>query len=170
MKKNSTKSPQNEQENELLVGAGNDILVVDDDKVVLDFIKMHLADEGYNIVLAEDGIKAIKCLRERFFNLVLVDKNLPDINGLDLLVTIKKEYPQTKVIIMTAYGSTDVQKEANLRGSLYYVEKPFEISDLCRIEEPVHMFPQSIDSGLPIMTEIASDPLKDSQTIMEAMR
>ena len=58
---------------------------------------------------------------------------MPDINGLDLLVKIKKEYPQTKVIIMTAYGSSDVQKEANRRGSLYYVEKPFEISDIRKI-------------------------------------
>jgi DNA-binding response OmpR family regulator len=58
---------------------------------------------------------------------------MPDINGLDLLVKIKKEYPQTKVIIMTAYGSSDVQKEANQRGSLYYVEKPFEISDIRKI-------------------------------------
>jgi DNA-binding NtrC family response regulator len=58
---------------------------------------------------------------------------MPDINGLDLLVKIKKEYPETKVIIMTAYGSSDVQKEANRRGSLYYVEKPFEISDIRKI-------------------------------------
>jgi CheY-like chemotaxis protein len=58
---------------------------------------------------------------------------MPDINGLDLLVKIRKEYPQTKVIIMTAYGSSDVHKEANRRGSLYYVEKPFEISDIRKI-------------------------------------
>jgi YesN/AraC family two-component response regulator len=58
---------------------------------------------------------------------------MPDINGLDLLVKIKKDYPDTKVIIMTAYGSSDVQKEANRRGSLYYVEKPFEISDIRKI-------------------------------------
>ena len=65
--------------------------------------------------------------------MVISDIRMPDINGLDLLVKIKKEYPQTKVIIMTAYGSSDVQKEANRRGSLYYVEKPFEISDIRKI-------------------------------------
>jgi CheY-like chemotaxis protein len=55
---------------------------------------------------------------------------MPDINGLDLLSWIREKYPSTKVIIMTAYGSPEVQKEATRRGSYYYIEKPFEISDL----------------------------------------
>jgi len=50
---------------------------------------------------------------------VITDLRMPDINGLDLLVKIKKEYPQTKVIVMTAYGSSDVEKEANRRGPFF---------------------------------------------------
>jgi len=126
MKKNSTKSSHDEQENELLVGAGNDVLVIDDDKVVLDFIKMHLADEGYNIVLAEDGIKAIKCLRERFFNLILVDKNLPDINGLALIKMCKEINSDTEAVMMTAHASLESAVEAIGLGAYDYIIKPFD--------------------------------------------
>jgi CheY-like chemotaxis protein len=72
-------------------------------------------------------------LKKGKIDLVISDIRMPDINGLDLLVRIKMEHPQTKVIIMTAYGSSDVQKEANRRGSLFYIEKPFEISDIRKI-------------------------------------
>jgi len=48
-------------------------------------------------------------------------------------VQIKRDYPETKVIIMTAYGSSDVQREASKRGSLYYIEKPFEINEIRKL-------------------------------------
>ena len=89
--------------------------------------------DNYEVLIANNGREALNFLEKNKIDLVISDIRMPDINGLDLLVRIKKEYPQTKVIIMTAYGSADVQKEANQRGSLYYVEKPFEISDLRKI-------------------------------------
>jgi CheY-like chemotaxis protein len=89
--------------------------------------------DKYEVMIANNGKEAINILKDHAIDLVISDIRMPDINGLDLLVKIKKDYPQTKVIIMTAYGSSDVQKEANRRGSLYYVEKPFEISDIRKI-------------------------------------
>src|SRR4030067_2856324 len=89
--------------------------------------------DNYEVMIANNGREALNLLKKNKIDLVISDIRMPDINGLHLLVTIKKEYPKTKVIIMTAYGSADVQKEANQRGSLYYVEKPFEISDLRKI-------------------------------------
>jgi CheY-like chemotaxis protein len=89
--------------------------------------------DKYEVIIANNGREALNLLKKNKIDLVISDIRMPDINGLDLLVKIKKEYPQTKVIIMTAYGSSDVQKEANRRGSLYYVEKPFEISDIRKI-------------------------------------
>jgi len=89
--------------------------------------------DKYEVIIANNGKEALTLLKSNKIDLVISDIRMPDINGLDLLVKIKKEYPDTKVIIMTAYGSSDVQKEANRRGSLYYVEKPFEISDIRKI-------------------------------------
>ncbi len=62
--------------------------------------------------------------------LVISDIRMPEISGLDLLLKIRELYPSTKVIIMTAYGSSEIQEEANRRGCFKYIEKPFEIGKL----------------------------------------
>src|SRR4030067_3603463 len=89
--------------------------------------------DNYEVMIANNGREAITLLKKNKIDLVISDIRMPDINGLDLLVRVKKDYPHTKVIIMPAYGSSDVQKEANRRGSLFYIEKPFEISDIRKI-------------------------------------
>jgi YesN/AraC family two-component response regulator len=111
------------------------VLIVDDEETLTWSMAKSLSKDKdkYEVLIANNGREAIHLLNENKIDLVISDIRMPDINGLDLLVNIKKEHPQTKVIIMTAYGSSDVQKEANRRGSLYYVEKPFEISDIRKI-------------------------------------
>jgi two-component system chemotaxis response regulator CheB len=111
------------------------VLIVDDEETLTWSMARSLSKDkdNYEVLIANNGGEALNFLEKNKIDLVISDIRMPDINGLDLLVKIKKEYPQTKVIIMTAYGSADVQKEANQRGSLYYVEKPFEISDLRKI-------------------------------------
>ena len=111
------------------------VLIVDDEETLTWSMARSLSKDkdNYEVLIANNGSEALNFLEKNKIDLVISDIRMPDINGLDLLVKIKKEYPQTKVIIMTAYGSADVQKEANQRGSLYYVEKPFEISDLRKI-------------------------------------
>ncbi len=111
------------------------VLIVDDEETLTWSMARSLSKDkdNYEVLIANNGNEALNFLEKNRIDLVISDIRMPDINGLDLLVRIKKEYPQTKVIIMTAYGSADVQKEANQRGSLYYVEKPFEISDLRKI-------------------------------------
>jgi DNA-binding response OmpR family regulator len=111
------------------------VLIVDDEETLTWSMARSLSKDkdNYEVLIANNGREALNFLEKNKIDLVISDIRMPDINGLDLLVRIKKEYPQTKVIIMTAYGSADVQREANQRGSLYYVEKPFEISDLRKI-------------------------------------
>jgi len=111
------------------------VLIVDDEETLTWSMAKSLSKDKdkYEVIIANNGKEALTLLKSNKIDLVISDIRMPDINGLDLLVKIKKEYPDTKVIIMTAYGSSDVQKEANRRGSLYYVEKPFEISDIRKI-------------------------------------
>jgi CheY-like chemotaxis protein len=111
------------------------VLIVDDEETLTWSMAKSLSKDKdkYEVIIANNGREALAQLEKNKIDLVITDIRMPDINGLDLMVKIKKEYPQTKVIIMTAYGSSDVQKEANQRGSLYYVEKPFEISDIRKI-------------------------------------
>ena len=111
------------------------VLIVDDEETLTWSMAKSLSKDKdkYEVMIANDGREALQLLKASRIDLVISDIRMPDINGLDLLVMIKKEYPETKVIIMTAYGSSDVQKEANQRGSLFYIEKPFEISDIRKI-------------------------------------
>ena len=111
------------------------VLIVDDEETLTWSMAKSLSRDvdKYQVVVANSGREALDTLKTSRIDLVISDIRMPDINGLDLLVRIKKEHPQTKVIIMTAYGSSDVQKEASRRGSLFYIEKPFEIADIRRI-------------------------------------
>ena len=111
------------------------VLIVDDEETLTWSMAKSLSKDKdkYEVIIANNGREALNYLQTNKIDLVITDIRMPDINGLDLLVKIKKEYPHTKVTIMTAYGSSDVQKEANQRGSLYYIEKPFEISDIRKI-------------------------------------
>jgi DNA-binding response OmpR family regulator len=111
------------------------VLIVDDEETLTWSMAKSLSKDRdkYEVIIANNGKEAINILKKNKVDLVISDIRMPDINGLDLLVKIRKEYPEIKVIIMTAYGSSEVQKEANRRGSIYYVEKPFEISDIRKI-------------------------------------
>jgi len=108
------------------------VLVVDDEEDLTWSISKNLAKDKdmYEVICVNGGQEALTVLSQVPIDLVVSDIKMPDLSGLDLLVRIKEEYNRTKVIIMTAYGSADVQKEASTRGSLYYIEKPFEIEDL----------------------------------------
>jgi DNA-binding response OmpR family regulator len=111
------------------------VLIVDDEETLTWSMAKSLSKDRdkYEVMIANNGKEALGLLKKDKIDLVISDIRMPDINGLDLLVRIKMEHPQTKVIIMTAYGSSDVQKEANRRGSLFYIEKPFEINDIRKI-------------------------------------
>ena len=111
------------------------VLIVDDEETLTWSMAKSLSKDRdkYEVLIANTGREALNLLGKNNIDLVISDIRMPDINGLDLLVKIKREHPKTNVIIMTAYGSSDVQKEANRRGSVYYIEKPFEISDIRRI-------------------------------------
>jgi len=111
------------------------VLIVDDEETLTWSMSKSLSKDRdkYGILIANTGKEALETLDNHAVDLVITDIRMPDINGLDLLTTIKEKYPSTKVIIMTAYGSSDIQKEANKRGSLYYIEKPFEIADIRKL-------------------------------------
>jgi CheY-like chemotaxis protein len=128
------------------------VLIVDDEESLTWSLSKLLAKDRdiFEVTTANDGFGALELLKKSPFNLVLLDLRLPGINGLDLLVRIKQEMPTTKVIIMTAYGSQEIKEKAKARGSLYYIEKPFDLGQMRSIilkalnEEPDKGFDGSI--------------------------
>lgn len=110
----------------------NKVLVVDDEETLTwSMTKTLEKDKGrYELIITNTGADARQIIERTTIDVVVTDIRMPDINGLDLLSWIREKYPSTKVIIMTAYGSPEVQREATRRGSYFYIEKPFEISHI----------------------------------------
>ena len=108
------------------------ILIVDDEETLTWSMSKSLSKDKdkFEVLIANSAEDALKVLNSEDIKLVITDIRMPGISGLDLLSRIKKNYPGVKVIIKTAYGSPDIQKEATMRGSLSYIEKPFEMKDI----------------------------------------
>lgn len=117
------------------------VLVVDDEADMLWMLQRNLNKdmEGVEILAAESGEEALSILSDKDINLVISDINMPGMNGLDLLVEINNRYPETGVIIMTAYPSNTYENQAMMSGSLRFIEKPFDIKEVRKIvEETLH--------------------------------
>ena len=108
------------------------VLIVDDEETLTWSLAKSLSHdrETYEVTTVNDGETALATFEDQTFDVVVLDIRLPGISGLDVLVKIKEKKPATKVIIMTAYGSIDVKEKARARGSLFYIEKPFEIEQM----------------------------------------
>ena len=106
------------------------LLVVDDELSLLEFLLLLLREEGYETEAAGSVTEAHEKLAAGTFDLVLCDILMPDGNGLELLREIREDYPQTAVIMMTAYASDKSAVEAMKRGAYTYITKPFDIDEL----------------------------------------
>ena len=108
------------------------ILIIDDDKIILDSLCEFLSLEGFQTSGAETRKSALTRLEEESYCLVITDVNLPDGDGLELLSFIKKNYPQTVVIVITGYGTIDSAVKAIKSGAYDYLTKPI-IDDELRL-------------------------------------
>ena len=107
------------------------ILVVDDEAPVRDMIKKGLSQMGgYNVEVAKNGLEAIEKIEKDVFDLVLTDLKMPEMDGLELLKTLKGIRPEVMVILMTAYGSIETAVEAMRLGANDYITKPIDLNEL----------------------------------------
>jgi len=108
----------------------NKALVIDDDVSTLELMRFQLSAEGFEVLTAENGKKAISCVNENQFDIILTDLNLPDISGIEIVRQIKEILPETEIIMITGFGSTEKAIEATKAGAFYFVEKPVEFDEL----------------------------------------
>jgi DNA-binding NtrC family response regulator len=108
------------------------ILVADDDQIILDSLCEFLRLEGYAVAGVTNIKQAAAELRKQTFALALTDVNLPDGDGFQLLDIIKKDYPQTVVIVITGYGTIESAVQAIKQGAYDYLTKPI-IDDELRL-------------------------------------
>jgi DNA-binding NtrC family response regulator len=111
------------------------ILVIDDDKIILDSLCEFLSLEGFRTEGAETLKGALAKLQEENYALALTDVNLPDGDGLELVDIIRKEYPQTVVIVITGYGTIESAVRAIKLGAYDYLTKPIADDELRLVVE-----------------------------------
>jgi two-component system response regulator PilR (NtrC family) len=106
------------------------ILVVDDEKSMRDFLSIVLKKEGYAVTTADDGEMASRLVQKEIFDLVLTDVKMPKLSGLQVLKTVKETSPDTIVVMITAFASTETAIEAMKEGAYDYLTKPFQIEEV----------------------------------------
>ncbi len=110
---------------------GASVLLVEDEPGIQLAIRGLLRREGYETRVAGSGSEAMALLSAEAFDLVLTDLSLPDgVNGLDLVRYVGKHQPGTPVILITAYGSENIAKDAIEAGAFDYVPKPFNNDEI----------------------------------------
>ncbi len=106
------------------------VLILEDEVSLREILRLILDDFNYQVEEAGTLEEAREKLKEGEFDLVLVDLRLPDGSGMEVVREIKEKTPETEVIIITAFASTETVKEAFELGVYDYVEKPFNLDDL----------------------------------------
>jgi signal transduction histidine kinase len=108
------------------------ILVVDDDQEVVKMISLVLRDQDFEVITAFNGREAIEQVRSGFSELVLLDLNLPDMNGKEILKKIKEINEDIGIIVVTGYGGEKTATDMMKAGAVDFISKPFETERLIK--------------------------------------
>ena len=138
------------------------ILIIDDEPDFRGQIAKALSKEGHHVETATDSSEALRQLDEQLFDVALLDMNLGEESGIDLLPTLKERSPQTDVIVFTAEASHESAVEAIHLGAIDYIEKPFTVdqfrqalrraSDGRRLRKTLSELELRISADLPPMS------------------
>src|SRR6058998_2855998 len=106
------------------------VLVVDDERSMRELLAIMLRQAGHDVILAEGGEQAVEVLKNESFDLVITDLRMRKIDGLGVLRAAKEHSPQTVVLVITAFASTETAVEAMKLGAYDYLTKPFKLDEI----------------------------------------
>ena len=106
------------------------VLVVDDEEIARKNLDYILRKEGYTVVMAANGAEALEKMETSNFDVIVTDIRMENISGIDVLEKTKSKYPETEVVMVTAYASTDSAMETLKKGAFHYIAKPFKINEI----------------------------------------
>src|SRR4030066_412478 len=101
------------------------ILVVDDEMIVCESCRRILEEEGYEVEAALSGKEAFEKMKANSFDIVITDLKMPGIDGMEVLKTFRKEYPDSIIIMITGFSTVETAVEAMKLGAFDYIPKPF---------------------------------------------
>lgn len=106
------------------------ILIVEDEKSMREVLKMLLEGEVYEVTTASDGLEGLSYVEKDIFDLVITDMKMPRVDGFEVLKKVKELSPDTVVLMITAFGTTEKAVEARKLGAYDFISKPFDIDEI----------------------------------------
>ena len=103
------------------------LLLVDDEVGYLEVLSKRLGRRGFEVTAARSGAEAIRALRDRDFDLAVVDLKMEDIDGIELLKILRQMLPGLKVIMLTGHGSERAARDGLSQGAFDYLMKPVDL-------------------------------------------
>ena len=147
------------------------ILIVDDEKIKRMTLKEDLEDAGYDASTVSSGQEALELLKKEFFDVVVTDLRMQQMDGIELLKKGKADYPDIYVIMMTAYATVETAVEAMKLGAYDYITKPFSSDELLlildRIKRLKSLEEENRDLRLRLKTDYRYDQLIGESPAMQ---
>lgn len=141
------------------------ILVVDDQLAMLENLKEFLTDEGFLVSISPDGVDATEILDTEHFDCIILDVNLPKIDGFSVLKKLKSRGIATPVIIFTAYGSSERTIEAMKLGAFDYIEKPFDLEEFLIVVQRALKYNDIVDELQNLREQVKSRNIVDQDLV-----
>jgi YesN/AraC family two-component response regulator len=110
------------------------VLIVDDEKlfikIIADGLKAYEKKYRFKMLSAQNGQEALECFQANDIALLITDLRMPEMNGITLISHVHNQYPAVPIIVMTAFGSPQIEKQVKKMGILHYLEKPIGFDEL----------------------------------------
>jgi len=130
------------------------VLIVDDDPVILEVIGDILKKNGYEVVAAPNGAAGIRELERKYFDLVLTDLVMPDVDGMEVLNHVVSTSPKAICIILTGHGTIKSSVEAIKKGAFDYITKPITADELLVVIEKALKFRNLEEENIRLKKEL----------------
>jgi len=155
--------------------AARKVLVVDDEPIVTKSCRRILAVEGYDVQTAQSGQEGLRRALSQHFDLLVTDLKMPDMDGMELVQTVRRDRPQTAVVIITGYATIPSAVAATRLGVSDYIEKPFTPEQIVEaVNKAVavrHEEPQiEADMVKSVLTQASRDPSFGLRLLSEGSR
>ncbi|MBI5376733.1 MAG: diguanylate cyclase [Candidatus Schekmanbacteria bacterium] len=122
--------PESEEEDGLSSIIKYKILVIDDEEIMRSMLNDVLCDEGYDVDVASNGFEGINKIKSKYYDLIITDIIMPELDGMEVLKKAKEISPQSDVLVMTGYASVETAVKSMRLGAADYIVKPFNIDQI----------------------------------------
>jgi len=144
------------------------ILIVEDEQKIADTLKLGLSENGYFVEVAYDGQIGLKLFEQHEFNLIILDINLPGLNGYQLCKIIRSRSPHIPIIMLTALSALQDKIEGYDAGADDYIVKPFEFKEL--IMKIRVLLKRTMDQHIPVGNVLHASDLEMNLDSKEVKR